>query len=162
MVNNIQLTWKLAWLLRAYKKCNSTVRFSKYEFHNKLLGGVILFRIILGITWIQHTHIYIDSHSSLGITNTTSSCAKVVSGCGSPSGAQVWHPMPALCGLHNFNVWIKNQWGLCGVGVFELYFWTGGTFGLTQLYLEMWDNNYTRESPFFFSKKKVLEIYKCT
>ena len=84
MVNNIQLTWKLAWLLRAYKTCNSTVRFSKYEFHNKLLGGVTLFRVILCITWIQHTHthtyIYIDSHSSLGIRNTTSSCAKVVSG----------------------------------------------------------------------------------
>ena len=87
MVNNIQLTWKLAWLLRVYKTCNSTVRFSKYEFHNKLLGGITLFRVILGITWIQHTHthththIYIDSHSSLGIRNTTSLCAKVVSGC---------------------------------------------------------------------------------
>ena len=69
MVNNIQLTWKLAWLLRAYKKCNSTVRFSKYEFHNKLLGGVILFRIILGVTWSQ-PYIYGERkiHVIFGIT----------------------------------------------------------------------------------------------
>ena len=51
MVYNIQLTWKLAWMLRTYRTCNSMVRFSKYEFYNKLLGGVTLFRITLGITW---------------------------------------------------------------------------------------------------------------
>jgi len=45
MVNNIQLTWKLAWLLRTYKTCNSTVRFSKYEFYNKLLGGVTFLKV---------------------------------------------------------------------------------------------------------------------
>ena len=39
MVNNIQLTWKLAWVLRTYRTCNSMVSFSKYEFYNKLLGG---------------------------------------------------------------------------------------------------------------------------
>ena len=50
MINNIQLTSKLAWMLRTYKTCNSTVRFSKYEFYNKLLGGVILLRVISGIT----------------------------------------------------------------------------------------------------------------
>jgi len=56
-----------------------------------------------------------------------------------------------LCGLHNFNVWIKNQWGLCGVEVSELHFHAGDTLGLTQLYLGAWDNDCTRESPFFFS-----------
>ena len=45
MINNIQLTWKLAWLLRTYKICNLTMRFSKYEFYNKLLGGVTLLRL---------------------------------------------------------------------------------------------------------------------
>ena len=40
IANNIQLTWKLAWILRTYRTCNSTVRFSKYEFYNKYLGGV--------------------------------------------------------------------------------------------------------------------------
>ena len=50
MVNNIQLTWKFAWMLKTYRTCNSTMRFSKYEFCNKLLGGVILFRVIPGVT----------------------------------------------------------------------------------------------------------------
>ena len=49
MVNNNQLTWKLVWILRTYRTCNSTVRFSKYEFYKKLLGGV---------TWIQ-PYIYV-------------------------------------------------------------------------------------------------------
>ena len=49
MVNNIQLTWKLAWLLKIYRTC-STMGFSKYKFYNKLLGGVTLFRVILGVT----------------------------------------------------------------------------------------------------------------
>ena len=51
MVNNIQLTWKLEWLLKTYRTCNSTVRFSKYEFYNNLSGGVILVRVTLGVTW---------------------------------------------------------------------------------------------------------------
>ena len=45
MVNNIQLTWKLAKMLKTYKTCNSMVRFSKYEFYNKLLSGVTLLRL---------------------------------------------------------------------------------------------------------------------
>ena len=53
VVNKIHLTWKLAWVLRTYKTCNSMVRFSKYEFYNKLLGGVILLRVKPGVTWIQ-------------------------------------------------------------------------------------------------------------
>ena len=43
MVNNIQLTWKFASLLRTYKTCNLTFIFLKYEFYNKLLGNVTLF-----------------------------------------------------------------------------------------------------------------------
>ena len=46
----VQLTWKFAWMLRTYKICNSTVKFSKYELCNKLLDGVILLRVILGVT----------------------------------------------------------------------------------------------------------------
>ena len=34
------------------------VRFSKYEFNNKLLDGVILLRVTSGVTWTQ-PHIYI-------------------------------------------------------------------------------------------------------
>ena len=41
MVNNIQLTW----MLRTYRICNPMVGFSKFEFYNKLLGGVTLFRV---------------------------------------------------------------------------------------------------------------------
>ena len=59
MVNNIQLTWKLAWLLRAYRTCNSTVGFSKYEFYNKLLDGIILLRVTPSVTWTQLIYIYI-------------------------------------------------------------------------------------------------------
>ena len=58
MVNNIQLTWKLAWLLGTYRSCNLMVRFLKYKFYNKLLVGVILLRIIPGVIWIQ-LYIYI-------------------------------------------------------------------------------------------------------
>ena len=50
MVNNMQLTWKLAWLLKTYRTCTSIVRFSKYEFYNKILGGVILPRVTSGVT----------------------------------------------------------------------------------------------------------------
>ena len=42
MVNNIQLTWKLVWMLKTYRTYNSTVRFLKYDLYNKLLSGVIL------------------------------------------------------------------------------------------------------------------------
>ena len=43
MVNYIRLEWKLACMLRTYKTCNLMVGFSKYEFNNKLLGGVAFF-----------------------------------------------------------------------------------------------------------------------
>ena len=45
-------------MLRTYRTYNSTVRFSKYKFINKLLGGVTLLRVTLGLTWIQ-PYIYI-------------------------------------------------------------------------------------------------------
>ena len=40
-------------MLTTYRTFNSTVRFSKFKFYNKLLNGVILFKITPGITWIQ-------------------------------------------------------------------------------------------------------------
>ena len=50
MVNYIRLTWKLACMLRTYRKCNPTVGISKYEFNIKLLGGETFFRVTLGVT----------------------------------------------------------------------------------------------------------------
>ena len=47
MINYI----RLACILRTYRTCNSTVRFSKYGFNNKLLGGVTLLRVIPDVTW---------------------------------------------------------------------------------------------------------------
>ena len=53
IVNNIQLIWKLAWMLRTYRTCNSTIKFSKYEFYNKLLGGVTLLKVTPYVTWTK-------------------------------------------------------------------------------------------------------------
>ena len=53
MVNYIRFAWKLACMLRKYRKCNLTVRFSKFKFNNKLLSGVTFFRVTLGATWAQ-------------------------------------------------------------------------------------------------------------
>ena len=53
MVNYIWLTMKLAYMLRTYRTYNLTVGFLKYEFNNKLLGGVTFFRVISGVTWFQ-------------------------------------------------------------------------------------------------------------
>ena len=53
IVNYIRLAWKLACVLRTYKICNSIVGFSKYEFNNKLLGSVTLFRVTQGVTWTK-------------------------------------------------------------------------------------------------------------
>ena len=46
-------------MLRTYRICNSMVRFSKYEIYNKLLGGVILLKVISSVTCTQHIYIYI-------------------------------------------------------------------------------------------------------
>ena len=53
MANYIWLAWKLACMLRTYRKYNSTVRFSKYEFNNKLLVGIIFFRVPSGVIGTQ-------------------------------------------------------------------------------------------------------------
>ena len=50
MVNNTWLAWKLACMLRTYRTCNPTVEFTKYEFNNKLLGGVTFFRVLSSVT----------------------------------------------------------------------------------------------------------------
>ena len=44
---------KLEYMLRPYRKYNPMVGFSKYEFNNKLLGGVTFFRVTSGVTWTQ-------------------------------------------------------------------------------------------------------------
>ena len=58
MVNNIRLAWKLAYMFSTYITCNSMVGFLKYEFNNKLLDSVILFKVTSGITWTQLIYIY--------------------------------------------------------------------------------------------------------
>ena len=50
MLNYTQLAWKLSCMLRTYRRCNPTVGFSKYEFNNKLLGDVTVFRVMSGVT----------------------------------------------------------------------------------------------------------------
>ena len=50
IVNYIWFAWKLACMLRTYRTCNSMVRFSKYEFNNKLLGCVTLLRVTPSVT----------------------------------------------------------------------------------------------------------------
>ena len=51
------MAWKLACMLRTYRACNPTVGFSKYEFNDKLLGGVTIFGVTSGVTW---TKLYIS------------------------------------------------------------------------------------------------------
>ena len=58
MVIYTQLAWKLACLLRTDRTCNPTIVFSKYEFNNKLLDGVIFFSVTSGVTW---TRIFLNS-----------------------------------------------------------------------------------------------------
>ena len=60
MVNNTWLIWKMACMLKTYRTCNSTVRFSKDYFNNKLLDGVTLLKVTSGVTWTQ-LYIYIKS-----------------------------------------------------------------------------------------------------
>ena len=47
------MVWKLVCILRPYRTCNPTVGFSKYEFNNKSLGGVIFFWVTSSVTWTQ-------------------------------------------------------------------------------------------------------------
>ena len=50
MVNFTWLAWKLACMLRTYRTYNPMVGFWKYEFNNKLLGGVTFFKVTSGVT----------------------------------------------------------------------------------------------------------------
>ena len=50
IVNNIWLTWKLSCMLRPYRTSNLMMRFSKYEFNNKLLDSVTLLKLTLGVS----------------------------------------------------------------------------------------------------------------
>ena len=52
---------KIGMIVKTHRTCNSTVEFSKYEFYNKLLDSITLFRIISGVTWTQSIYIYIYS-----------------------------------------------------------------------------------------------------
>ena len=62
MVNYI---W-LACILRTYKTYNSTIGFSKYEFNNKLLGGITLLRVTSSVTWTPiYIYIYIKYLSTV-------------------------------------------------------------------------------------------------
>ena len=47
------MAWKLACMLRTYRKCDPTVGFSKYEFKNKLLVGVSFSRVTSIVTGTQ-------------------------------------------------------------------------------------------------------------
>ena len=53
MVNYILLILKLVCMLSIYRMCNSTVGSLKYESNNKLLGGVMLHRVIPNVIWTQ-------------------------------------------------------------------------------------------------------------
>ena len=46
-------------MLRIYRTYNSTVRFLKYEFNNKLLGDIILLRVTSSVTWTHLIYKYI-------------------------------------------------------------------------------------------------------
>ena len=46
MLNYFWLAQKLACMLIPYRAFNLTVGFSKYEFNNKLLGGVTFFKVM--------------------------------------------------------------------------------------------------------------------
>ena len=37
---------KIGINVKTFRTCNSTVRFSKYEFYNKLLDGVTLLKVM--------------------------------------------------------------------------------------------------------------------
>ena len=49
-------------MLRTYRTYNSIVRFSKYESNNKILGDVILLRVIQDVIYINiYIYIYIKT-----------------------------------------------------------------------------------------------------
>ena len=58
----------MAWMLKIYKTCKSTIRFLKYKFYNKLLGGVKLLRVTPGVTWTQ-PYIYIQNSEKIQLNS---------------------------------------------------------------------------------------------
>ena len=42
---------KLACMLKTYRTYSLMVGFLKYEFNNKLLGGITFFRVTSSVTW---------------------------------------------------------------------------------------------------------------
>ena len=56
MVNNNWLAWILVCMLRTDRTYNSTIEFVKYEFNNKLLGGVTLLKATPSVICTQSTH----------------------------------------------------------------------------------------------------------
>ena len=40
-------------MLKTYKTYNLKMKILKYEFNNKLLSDIILFKVILVVTWVQ-------------------------------------------------------------------------------------------------------------
>ena len=50
VVNSIRLTRKLTHMLKTYKTYNLKMKNLKYEFNNKLLSEIILFKVILVVT----------------------------------------------------------------------------------------------------------------
>ena len=46
MINNFRFVQNLTCMLRTYRICNSSVRFSKYEFNKNLSNGITLLKII--------------------------------------------------------------------------------------------------------------------
>ena len=102
MVKSIQLTWKLALMLKTY---NSTVKFSKYELYNKLLGGVTLFRVILGVTWTQPIYIYRTKWQNTHFSQTFQQNAYIYMGQNSkiPISHKLsskMHPVKNYLGIH--------------------------------------------------------------
>ena len=55
MVNNYWVTWILVCMLRTYRIYNLTMKFLKYEFNNKLLGGVIIYKTLLCLKYFHNT-----------------------------------------------------------------------------------------------------------
>ena len=44
---------KIGMHVKTIQKSNPTVEFAKYEFNNKVLGGVTFFRVTLDVTGTQ-------------------------------------------------------------------------------------------------------------
>ena len=47
------MEWNLACILRTDRTYNPIAGYSKYEFNNKLMGGVTFFRVSSSLTWTQ-------------------------------------------------------------------------------------------------------------